>query len=156
MSRGEQMTGPRRATTRCDDLVSVPNWNICTPRSRRSVRRRSTKERSSRTTRPGTHMLVDGLQPDGQGIAGSSTRTRHRSTYCSSCERTPSGRIRRSSRARHTFQQVHPCPSTGLTAGHCPGYVVDHIVPLKRGGADSPENMQWQSTAEAKAQDRIE
>jgi hypothetical protein len=80
MSRGEQMTGPRRAATRCDDLVSVPNWNICTPRSRRSVRRRSTKERSSRTTRPGTHMLVDGPQPDGQGIAGSSTRTRHRST----------------------------------------------------------------------------
>jgi hypothetical protein len=29
-------------------------------------------------------------------------------------------------------------------------------VPLKRGGADSPENMQWQSTAEAKAKDRIE
>jgi hypothetical protein len=58
--------------------------------------------------------------------------------------------------ARHTFQQAHPCPSRGLTAGHCPGYVVDHIVPLKRGGADSPENMQWQSAAEAKAKDRVE
>jgi len=51
---------------------------------------------------------------------------------------------------------VHPCPSTGSTAGHCPGYVVDHIVPLKRGGADSPENMQWQTAAEAKAKDRVE
>jgi hypothetical protein len=34
--------------------------------------------------------------------------------------------------------------------------VVDHIVPLKRGGADLPENMQWQSAAEAKAKDRVE
>jgi len=43
-----------------------------------------------------------------------------------------------------------------LTAGHCPGYVVDRIVPLKRGGADLPNNMQWQSAAEAKAKDRVE
>jgi hypothetical protein len=30
------------------------------------------------------------------------------------------------------------------------------IVPLKRGGADSPENMQWQTLADAKAKDKIE
>jgi 5-methylcytosine-specific restriction endonuclease McrA len=72
------------------------------------------------------------------------------------CERTPSGRIRRNSPARRAFQHYQPCPATGATVGPCPGYVVDHIVPLKRGGADSPENMQWQSTAEAKAKDRIE
>jgi hypothetical protein len=41
-------------------------------------------------------------------------------------------------------------------AGACPGYVVDHIIPLKRGGADEPANMQWQTVAEAKAKDRIE
>ena len=29
--------------------------------------------------------------------------------------------------------------------GACPGFVVDHIQPLKRGGMDAPENMQWQS-----------
>jgi len=34
--------------------------------------------------------------------------------------------------------------------------VIDHIVPLKRGGPDKPENMQWQTLAEAKAKDRIE
>jgi hypothetical protein len=34
--------------------------------------------------------------------------------------------------------------------------VVDHITPLKRGGADSPGNMQWQTKAEAKAKDKIE
>jgi hypothetical protein len=44
----------------------------------------------------------------------------------------------------------------GKTTGDCPGYVVDNIVPLKRGGADIPENMQWQTVAEAKAKDKIE
>jgi hypothetical protein len=34
--------------------------------------------------------------------------------------------------------------------------VVDHIVPLCAGGADAPQNMQWQSAAEAKAKDKLE
>jgi hypothetical protein len=34
--------------------------------------------------------------------------------------------------------------------------VIDHIVPLKRGRAVSPENMQWQNAAEAEAKDRVE
>jgi 5-methylcytosine-specific restriction endonuclease McrA len=54
----------------------------------------------------------------------------------------PPARAARSSAARRQFQQLHPCPVTGKTTGACPGYVVDHIVPLKRGGTDSPENMQ--------------
>jgi 2',3'-cyclic-nucleotide 2'-phosphodiesterase (5'-nucleotidase family) len=33
---------------------------------------------------------------------------------------------------------------------------VDHIVALKHGGADEPENMQWQTVEEAKAKDRVE
>jgi len=47
-------------------------------------------------------------------------------------------------------------PSTGRPTGACAGYVVDHIIPLKRGGADAPSNMQWQTVAEAKAKDRVE
>lgn len=42
------------------------------------------------------------------------------------------------------------------TSGPCPGYVFDHVVPLKRGVADVLSNMQWQAMAEAKAKDRIE
>jgi hypothetical protein len=34
--------------------------------------------------------------------------------------------------------------------------VVNHIVPLKRGGADGPDNMQWQTAQEAKAKERVE
>jgi len=45
---------------------------------------------------------------------------------------------------------------TGARHWRMPGYVVDHIVPLKRGGEDAPGNMQWQTAAEAKAKDRVE
>ena len=64
--------------------------------------------------------------------------------------------IKRSSTARHQFMKLSPCPSTGKTRGACPGYVVDHIVPLKRGGADSKENMQWQTKEDAKQKDKWE
>ena len=66
------------------------------------------------------------------------------------------GRIKRSETAKRDFEHHHPCPSTGKTSGACPGYVIDHVVPLKRGGADAPGNMQWQTNEAAKAKDRWE
>jgi len=62
----------------------------------------------------------------------------------------------RDSRQRAAFVKEHPCPSTGKTKGRCPGYVVDHIVPLCAGGRDHPSNMQWQTREEAKNKDRKE
>jgi hypothetical protein len=44
---------------------------------------------------------------------------------------------------------------TGFPHGR-PGYVIDHIIALKRGGPDNPSNMQWQTIEEAKAKDRRE
>jgi hypothetical protein len=55
-------------------------------------------------------------------------------------ERTAAGKIARSPQARSQFKKANPCPSTGRTHGSCPGYVIDHVKPLKRGGADRPSN----------------
>lgn len=71
-------------------------------------------------------------------------------------ERTLAGKIHRSARARAEFKRAQPCPSTGRSSGGCPGYVIDHITALKRGGADHPVNMQWQTKAEAKEKDKWE
>ena len=71
-------------------------------------------------------------------------------------KRGAEGRIQRSTAAKSQFQWQHPCPSTGRSSGACPGYVIDHMQPLKRGGADEPSNMQWQTTAAAKAKDKTE
>lgn len=54
------------------------------------------------------------------------------------------------------FQRAHPCPSTGLPRGPCPGYIKDHKIPLCAGGRDHPDNLQWQTVAEAKAKDVAE
>lgn len=54
------------------------------------------------------------------------------------------------------FRATHPCPSTGKTTGSCPGWVVDHIVPLCFAGADSPDNMQWQSYTDSLKKDGFE
>lgn len=75
---------------------------------------------------------------------------------CVGCVRNSNGKIARSSNAKTQFRKTHPCPATGRTMGACPGYVIDHIVPLKRGGSDTPSNMQWQTKAAAKAKDRVE
>lgn len=62
----------------------------------------------------------------------------------------------RSRTERRRFMRTHPCPSTGKTVGACPGYVVDHIIPLQCCGPDKASNMQWQSVAEGKKKDRAE
>lgn len=62
----------------------------------------------------------------------------------------------RSPSVRREFQRRHPCPSTGRRTGPCNGFVVDHVVPLCKGGLDAISNMEWQRKAEAKAKDRWE
>jgi hypothetical protein len=62
----------------------------------------------------------------------------------------------RSSSVKHEFQREQPCPSTGKPVGACSGYVKDHVVPLCKGGPDTTANLQWQTTAEGKAKDRVE
>lgn len=63
---------------------------------------------------------------------------------------------KRDSSMRRLFMAEHPCPSNGKAKGACPGYVVDHIVPIKRGGGDNPYNMQWQTVQDGKDKDQWE
>jgi hypothetical protein len=79
-----------------------------------------------------------------------------RSSYAYGVQRDSHGRIKRSEAAKDAFKRQHPCPSTGRSNGACFGYVIDHIKALECGGLDSPSNMQWQTTAAAKAKDRTE
>lgn len=49
------------------------------------------------------------------------------------------------------FKRHNPCPSTGERRGACPGYHVDHKIPLCLSGPDTRDNMQWLSIADHKA-----
>ncbi|SOY56020.1 hypothetical protein CBM2585_A60225 [Cupriavidus taiwanensis] len=71
-------------------------------------------------------------------------------------QRDTLGRISRSHAAVAEFKRLNPCPANGGRSGPCPGYVVDHVIPLCNCGADEPGNMQWQTIADAKAKDRRE
>lgn len=82
-----------------------------------------------------------------------SSGSRHKA---SGVQRDSHDRIKRSSKAKGEFKQSHPCPSTGKSSGACPGYTIDHVTPLYRGGADAPSNMQWQTKEAAKDKDKWE
>lgn len=66
------------------------------------------------------------------------------------------GRIVRSNAARHAFARETACPSTGRNALPCPGYRIDHVVPLKRCGLDQPGNMQWLTVSDWRDKSRWE
>ena len=88
--------------------------------------------------------------------ADASHHSPHKSNYAAGVPRDAHGRIARVPRARNEFKRTHPCPATGRSSGSCPGYVIDHVQPLKRGGADTAANMQWQTEGAAKLKDRTE
>jgi hypothetical protein len=70
--------------------------------------------------------------------------------YNPSVKRDANGKIIRSESAKKEFMK-----QTGYPNGR-PGYVIDHIIPLKKGGCDCPSNMQWQTLEQAKQKDKIE
>ena len=94
--------------------------------------------------------------PHSSHSAGTHHAQRQQHNPAPGVQRDSNGRIKRDPKARKEFQKQNPCPSTGKTSGKCPGYVVDHVQPLKRGGSDTRSNMQWQTKEAAKAKDKIE
>lgn len=65
-------------------------------------------------------------------------------------------RTKRDGKAIAAFKRAQHCPATGKARGACPGWVIDHVQPLACGGPDRPDNMQWQTKADAKAKDKWE
>jgi len=65
-------------------------------------------------------------------------------------------RIARSEAARLAFVQLQACPGTGLHQLPCPGYQIDHKIPLKCHGPDTPANLQWLTTEAHKGKTRRE
>jgi uncharacterized membrane protein len=90
------------------------------------------------------------LPPHAGDAAARSGGGHHGSEYCASCSRDAHGHIARSREATDAFKRM-----TGYPHGR-PGYVIDHVVALCKGGADAPYNMAWQTVAEAKAKDKWE
>jgi hypothetical protein len=66
------------------------------------------------------------------------------------------GRFKRSEAVKDQFKRQHPCPATGKSSGPCPGYVIDHVVPLCASGPDAAYNMQWQTLEQSKEKDHWE
>ena len=64
--------------------------------------------------------------------------------------------IQRSAAEILAFKRHNPCPSTGQQRGACPGYQVDHTVPLCAGGEDKPANMAWLSIDDHRFKTRID
>lgn len=62
----------------------------------------------------------------------------------------------RSYAAKAEFKRLNPCPETGKPRGKCPGWEIDHVVPLKCKGDDLPSNMQWLTVADHKEKTRRE
>ena len=52
------------------------------------------------------------------------------------------------------FRETHPCPTTAHNWGDCPGYVITHITPPCKGGADVAANLQWLTHTKANRLDQ--
>ena len=89
--------------------------------------------------------------------AGPLDETRH----CGEPKRDKQGRIVRRADVLDAFARLHPCPSTGERKRSCPGWAIDHVLPLSVGGCDAVPNLQWlpnelKSCAGTKCKDRWE
>jgi hypothetical protein len=63
--------------------------------------------------------------------------------YTDVVKRNASGDIIRRADVLKAFQKIHPCPSTGLPTGKCPGWQMNHVIPLACGGVDAVSNLMW-------------
>ena len=62
---------------------------------------------------------------------------------CNNIQRDDRGRILRDTKVLRDFVKLYPCPSTGKHSVSCPGFAIDHVIPLACGGCDNIGNLQW-------------
>lgn len=69
----------------------------------------------------------------------------HKTEYrvCGPAKRDSAGHIVRNQSVLTAHQKLHPCPSTGLQTGACPGWAQDHDIPLVKDGCDAVFNLSW-------------
>jgi hypothetical protein len=106
--------------------------------------------------RPGSARSSASPKSDSSGSGTTGSGSGSSSSSGPGVTRDSHGKIKRSVAAKDSFKRQHPCPSTGKTSGPCPGYVIDHIVPLCASGPDATYNMQWQTLEQGKEKDRWE
>ena len=70
--------------------------------------------------------------------------------------RNADGTIKRSTTVINAYKRIWPCPSTHLTTGSCPGWALNHAVPLSCGGKDEVSNLLWMRDDAKKIQDSYE
>ncbi len=58
-------------------------------------------------------------------------------------KRDPDGSIIRSTVVIDNFRKLYKCPSTKSYEGKCPGWSIDHVIPLSCNGVDDIYNIQW-------------
>lgn len=65
--------------------------------------------------------------------------------YCGieNIKRDKRGQIVRRTDVLRAFRDLYPCPATGQARGACPGWQIDHAIPLAVGGCDAVPNLQW-------------
>lgn len=67
--------------------------------------------------------------------------------YCGEPRRDAEGRILRRADVLVAFRKLYACPVTGRHQGACPGWAIDHTIPLAVGGCDAVRNLQWLPSA---------
>lgn len=67
--------------------------------------------------------------------------------HCGPPERNADGTIKRRRDVLRAYKKLYPCPATGLSTGVCPGWSINHVIPLASGGCDAVYNLDWMPDA---------
>jgi hypothetical protein len=91
----------------------------------------------------GFALLAGGALVSASGPAYPADPAMNEVRICGTPARDETGRIKRRADVLLAFRDLYPCPSTWKTRGACPGWNIDHIIPLACSGCDSVPNLQW-------------